>query len=51
MKRPIIYTVDINDIPWYMWDNELYTIDTVEFTEDAPDMLGPNTHYFVYLNN
>lgn len=49
MKKLILRTNGYNDIPWYMFNDELYTIEKVSYdNEDDPALIGM-TEYFVYI--
>ena len=48
--KPIYHCWDYNDIPWYMLDNELYTIEATAYEDDYDLALSGAVEYFVYLN-
>lgn len=50
MKKPIFRTWDYNAIPWYMFDEDLYTIKEVTYSDDFDLVLAGSVEYLVYLN-
>lgn len=50
MMRAIFHAWDINDIPWYMFNEDMYTIEEVVYEDDYDLALAGTTEYFVYLN-
>ena len=48
MRKPIFKTWDYNAIPWYMLDDDMYTIEEVVYDDYDPALDG-STEYFVYL--
>ena len=48
MRKPIFKTWDYNAIPWYMLDEDMYTIEEVVYDDYDPALDG-STEYFVYL--
>ena len=50
MKKPIFRTWDYNAIPWYMFDEDMYTIEEVRYEDDFDLVLAGSVEYLVYLN-
>ena len=50
MKKPIFRAWDINDIPWYMLDEDMYTIEEIRYEDDFDLVLAGSVEYLVYLN-
>ena len=50
MKKLIFRTWDCNAIPWYMFDEDLYTIEEVIYSDDFDLVLAGSFEYLVYLN-
>ena len=48
MRKPIFKTWDYDAIPWYMLDEDMYTIEEVVYDDYDPALDG-STEYFVYL--
>lgn len=48
--RPIYHYWDCNDIPWYMFDEDMYTIEEIRYDDDYDLALAGSVEYFVYLN-
>lgn len=49
MTKLILRTNNYNDIPWYVFNNALYTIEQVSYdSEDDPALIGI-TEYFIYI--
>lgn len=49
VRTLIFHTDEYENIPWYMLDNELYTIEQVVYDEEYDVVLAGTTEYFVYL--
>lgn len=47
-RNCIFHTWDYDAIPWYMLDDEMYTIEEVVYDDYDPALDG-STEYFVYL--
>ena len=50
MKKVIFRTWDYNAIPWYMFDEDMYTIEEVAYSDDFDLVLAGSVEYLVYLN-
>ena len=50
MRKPIFKTWDYNAIPWYMFDEDMYTIEEVRYEDDFDLVLAGAVEYLVYLN-
>ena len=50
MKKVIFRAWDINDIPWYMFAEDMYTIEEVAYSDDFDLVLAGSVEYLVYLN-
>ena len=50
MKKVIFRAWDINDIPWYMFDEDMYTIEEIRYEDDFDLVLAGSVEYLVYLN-
>lgn len=50
MKKPIFRTWDYNAIPWYMFDEDMYTIEEIAYSDDFDLVLAGSVEYLVYLN-
>ena len=50
MMRTIFHAWDINDIPWYMFNENMYTIEKVVYEDDYDLALSDTVEYLVYLN-
>lgn len=49
MRKLILKTNNCNDIPWYMFNDELYTIEKVSYDSEDDTALIGMTEYFVYI--
>ena len=47
-RNCILHTWDYDAIPWYMFDEDMYTIEEVVYDDYDPALDG-STEYFVYL--
>ena len=50
MRKPIFKTWDYNAIPWYMFDEDMYTIEEIRYEDDFDLVLAGSVEYLVYLN-
>ena len=50
MKKCLFHTWDYDTIPWYMFDEDMYTIEEVAYSDDFDLVLAGPVEYLVYLN-
>ena len=49
-RNCIFHTWDYDAIPWYMFDEDLYTIEEIRYEDDFDLVLAGSVEYLVYLN-
>lgn len=50
MKKCLFHTWDYDAIQWYMFDEDMYTIEEVRYEDDFDLVLAGSVEYLVYLN-
>ena len=50
MKKCLFHTWDYDAIPWYMFDEDMHTIEEIRYEDDFDLVLAGSVEYLVYLN-